>query len=53
VRLVELAEPHRHVAADDDRMPARFEVIVIEAAYISSLRQQIDGFMTVPRLRPG
>ena len=25
VRLVELAEPNRHVAADDDRTPARLD----------------------------
>jgi hypothetical protein len=35
VRLVELAEPNRHVTADDDRTPARLDDDHLHAARVA------------------
>ena len=37
-RLVELAEPHRHVAADDDRTPAGLDDDHLRAARVARRR---------------
>ena len=40
VRLVELAEPHRHVAADDDRTPASLDDDHLRAACVARRRDE-------------
>src|SRR5512132_4284376 len=40
VRLVELAEPNRHVAADDDRTPARLDDDHLHAACMARRRDE-------------
>src|SRR5262247_4386309 len=40
VRLVELAEPNRHVAADDDRTSARLDDDHLHAACVSRRRDE-------------
>ena len=40
VRLVELAEPHRHVAADDDRTPAGLDDDHLRAACVARRRNE-------------
>src|SRR5262245_28443521 len=39
-RLVELAEPNRHVAADDDRTPARLDDDHLRAACVARCRDE-------------
>ena len=39
-RLIELAEPHRHVAADDDRAPARLDDDHLQPACVSWRRDE-------------
>jgi hypothetical protein len=43
VRLVELAEPNRHVAADDDRTPARLDDYHLMPVRVPRRRQQSDS----------
>src|SRR5437762_10935997 len=40
VRLVELAEPNRHVATDDDRTPARLDDDHLEPARVARRRDE-------------
>ena len=40
LRLVELAEPHRHVAADDDRTPAGLDDDHLQAACMARRRDE-------------
>jgi hypothetical protein len=40
VRLVELAEPNRHVAADDDRTPASLDDDHLHAAGVAGRRDE-------------
>ncbi|HMK91699.1 MAG TPA: hypothetical protein VK576_01755, partial [Thermoleophilia bacterium] len=40
VRLVELAEPNRHVAADDDRTPASLDDDHLRAACVAGRRDE-------------
>jgi hypothetical protein len=40
VRLVELAEPNRHVAADDDRTPARLDDDHLHAPCVARCRDE-------------
>src|SRR6185295_72251 len=42
-RLVELAEPNRHVAADDDRTPARLDEDALVAVRVPGRWQQSDS----------
>src|SRR5215208_7554125 len=42
VRLVELAEPHRDVAADDDRTPARLDDDHLHAACVARRRGESE-----------
>src|SRR5687768_14280796 len=42
VRLVELAAPHRHVAADDDRAPARLDDDHLRAACVARRRDESE-----------
>jgi hypothetical protein len=42
VRLVELAEPNRHVAADDDRTPARLDDDHLRAACVARRRDESE-----------
>jgi hypothetical protein len=42
VRLVELAEPDRHVAADDDRTPASLEDDHLHAACVARRRDESE-----------
>jgi hypothetical protein len=41
-RLVELAEPHRHVAADDDRSPARLDDDHLHAGCVAGRRDESE-----------
>jgi len=43
VRLVELAEPNRHVAADDDRTPALLDEDVLVPVRVPGRWQQPDS----------
>src|SRR5262245_506155 len=43
VRLVELAEPNRHVAADDDRTPARLDEDALVPVRVPGRWQQADS----------
>src|SRR5262245_61935642 len=43
LRLVELAEPHRHVAADDDRAPARLDDDHLHAACVARRRDEPES----------
>jgi hypothetical protein len=40
VRLIELAEPNRHVADDDDRTPASLDDHHLQAAYVARRRDK-------------
>jgi len=42
-RLLELAEPNRHVAADDDWMPARLDEDALVPVRVPGRRQQADS----------
>src|ERR687897_1507754 len=42
VRLVELAEPNRHVAADDDRTPASLDDDHLHAACVARRRDEAE-----------
>jgi hypothetical protein len=43
VRLVELAEPNRHVTADDDRTPASLDDDHLHAACVTRRREPSPG----------
>ena len=43
VRLVELAEPNRHVAADDERTPARLDEDALVPVRVPGRWQQPDS----------
>jgi hypothetical protein len=44
VRLVEFAEPNRHVAADDDRTPARLDEDALVPVRVPGRWQQADSW---------
>jgi hypothetical protein len=59
VRLIELAEPNRHVAADDDRTPASLDDDHLQAACVARRRdepepgKQLDSPSTGTYRTPG